>query len=146
MFRTAIAAAIGLTIVSAAAASETSRGAYASLTTRDAAACARACADDGICMAWTFLAENQCELSAVVAASENTHAVAFGYASRAPASLQRSTPLVHPQAADLAAPPQPAPQTLAAVPDEAPAPSNANEDDAILLGGPLEGDLRLGLR
>jgi hypothetical protein len=142
-FRDAIACAVGLAaIITAAAASETPRApsAYTSLTTSNAAACARACADDGICMAWTFHADNQCQLSAVVSQASQ-QALASGFASRAPANLRPSAPIVH-----VEAPPSPPAQTIGAAAEEAPPVPESHEDDLVLLGGPGEGDLRLGLR
>jgi hypothetical protein len=124
-------------VVTAAAATETPRaGAYASLTTADAAACARACADDGICMAWSFHRENQCELSAVVLAP-STQALATGFAQRAPAYLRPRAPIVG------AAPATP--RTIEFASSEEAPPPEPPPDDGVLLGGPEEGDLRLGL-
>lgn len=124
--------------VTAAVATEAPRaaGAYVSLTTRDAAACARACADDGICMAWSFQRDNQCQLSAVVAAQPDPTAIETGYASRAPEFLRARTPVLH--AATVIQPqpvsPPPAPARVA---------STMTADVGELLGGPDEGDLRL---
>lgn len=132
-------------IITAAAATETPRapGAYTSLTTPDAAACARACAEDGICMAWTFRADNQCDLSAVLGATANPHAIAAGFSSRAPALFQHRTPIVQPTPLDTQAP---EPQHVTATDTEdAPNPALEN-DETMLLGGPLDGDLRLGLQ
>jgi hypothetical protein len=137
-----IAAASLAAIVSSAVATEAPRapGAYTSLTSTSAAACARACADDGICMAWSFHHENQCQLSAVVPASADAQALAAGLAARAPAFLQPRTPVVEPQSVNT----PPPLQTIAAA---EPLPETAQqEDDLVLLGGPEEGDLRLGSR
>jgi hypothetical protein len=141
--RSAFIGAVSLAaIVTAAAASETTRipGAYASLTTTNAAACARACADDGICMAWSFHADNQCQLSAVVSQA-SPQALAAGFASRAPAHLQPSAPIVL-----VEAPPSPPAHNLEAAAQEVPPTPGSHEADLVLLGGPGEGDLRLGLR
>ena len=143
--RTSLFAIAAVAVVSAAAATETPRapGAYASLTAADPAACARACADDGICMAWGFYRENQCQLSAVVTAP-GAPALAAGFASRAPAILQPRTPVVQPESVEEmpTQPPAAAPHTD----DEPVAAAAAELDESMLLGGPGEGDLRLGLR
>ncbi|HYD72981.1 MAG TPA: PAN domain-containing protein [Candidatus Binatia bacterium] len=140
LLRSAFIGAVSLAaIVSAASAGETARlpGAYTSLTTTNAAACARACAEDGICMAWSFHAGDQCQLSAVVSV-QPIQALASGFSSRAPAALRPSTPIVYAEVA-----PQLAAQTPIV---ETPASIEAENDDLVLLGGPGEGDLRLGLR
>jgi hypothetical protein len=143
LLRSVFLGAVSFAAVTAAAASETARmpGAYISLTTSNAAACARACAEDGICMAWSFHAENQCQLSAVVSA-EPVQALASGFSSRAPAALR--PPIVYAEAAPQAPfAPQAAPETPAG---EAPARVEAEENNLVLLGGPGEGDLRPSLR
>jgi hypothetical protein len=144
LLRSAFIGAVSLVaIVTVATASETTRipGVYASLSTSNAAACARACAEDGICMSWSFHAENQCRLSAVVSA-EPIGALASGFSSRAPAALR--PPIVYAEAVPQApVAPQAAPETPAG---EAPASIEAEDDTLVLLGGPGEGDLRLGLR
>jgi hypothetical protein len=139
--------AVFLVAIVALAASETTRAssAYASLTTSSAAACARACADDGICMAWNFQRDNQCQLSAVVSGEPGPQALASGFAARAPASLRPQPPSIRAESL-MSAPVQiePLPVIEAAEPD---APGlTAEVDDTVLLGGPGEGDLRLGLR
>ena len=142
--RSALIAAVSFVAVTAAAASETTREprAYASLTTSNAAACARACAEDGICMAWSFHADNQCQLSAVVAQA-SPQALAAGFASRAPDNLQPRALAVH---AEAPAQPSPPPTMVEADAEEVPASVETQQDDLVLLGGPGEGDLRLGLR
>jgi hypothetical protein len=139
--RSAFIGAVCLAAITAAAASETklAPGAYASLTEASAAACARVCAEDGICMMWSFHADDQCQLSAVVSHA-SPQARATGYASRAPAQLQPATPVI--QAEPLS---QPSPPIVEAGGQEVPA-IEAREHDLVLLGGPGEGDLRLGLR
>lgn len=123
-------------VITAAAATEAPRapGAYVSLTARDAAACARACADDGICMAWSFQRDNQCQLSAVLAAPDAS-ALETGFATRAPTNLRPHTPVLHAAAViepTVISPPAP----LRAAP-------TVTADVGELLGGPEEGDLRL---
>lgn len=143
LFRSAFIGVVSLAaFFTVATASETTRipGAYASLTVSNAAACARACAEDGICMAWSFHGDNQCQLSAVVSQA-NPQALAAGFASRAPAHLQPRAPDVHAEA------PPPAQAALVeAASGEVPPPTEPQEDRLVLLGGPGEGDLRLGLR
>lgn len=60
------------------------------LETENAAACDRACADDGLCMAWDFH-DGQCELKAVVPAPQAAPGVISGVSARAPASLRLLT-------------------------------------------------------
>jgi hypothetical protein len=128
--------------VAAAATGETrAASAYTSLTLSSPAACARACADDGICMAWSFRAENTCELSAVVA-TPPPGVIASGFAERAPTIALRqltvaATPIATPIVDDSAATPTP---EL----DGAPAPAEVADGSDLLLGGPDESDLRLG--
>lgn len=114
-------------------------GAYISIAVRNADACARACADDGLCMAWSFYADGACELAATVPAASPQGAAAFALAARAP----RLTPIAasHEPAA-------PQGQTPAVVAEEAPTVVAIAEVDAdlVLLGGPEEeGDLRTRL-
>jgi len=126
--------------IAAANATEPLRnGAYASLTTTNAAACARACADDGICMAWSFRAESACDLSAVVPASAPEGALASGISSRAPVfALRQTTP---PPAPMIEAAPA---QNNAETP-EAVDPLAETDAELVLLGGPEEDHLRLRL-
>jgi hypothetical protein len=143
LLRSAFIGAVSLAAVTVAAASETTRfpGAYASLTMSNAAACARACAEDGICMAWSFHADNQCHLSAVVSQA-SPQALASGFASRAPDHLRPTAPIALVEALP---PPEPA-HNIEAAAEEVPPGPESREDDLVLLGGPGEGDLRLGLR
>lgn len=60
---------------------------FATLEATSAAACERLCADDGLCMAWSFHA-NSCELKAVVPAAIAQEGVASGISPRAPAALR----------------------------------------------------------
>lgn len=123
-----------------------SPGAYANVAVRDAAACARLCADDGLCMAWTLYSGGACELTAVVPTEAPADSAAFGLADRAPVFAARPvavaqlTPIATP--APVAAPApiaaSPAPQQLLDV-----GPDFESEDTSALLGGPEEGDLRL---
>lgn len=117
-------------------------GAYTNMVVRDAEACARACADDGLCMAWSFYSSGACELTATVPANAPEGSASFGLAARAPTFASRQ-PAPTPAVAQVAAP-QPAP---AAQEPEAPTVIAAAEIDAdlVLLGGPEEGDLRARL-
>jgi len=131
----ALVSAISFTAIATVAAATETRvaGAYASLTVANAAACARACLDDGICMSWSYHRDNSCQLSAVVAATSHSQALATGFAPRAPVFLQPRTPVVEAQsvnAREEAAPQRPA------VAEETLLPQAPPEDDLTLLGGP----------
>lgn len=65
-------------------------GAYMSFAERDAAACARRCEDDGLCIAWSFQADGACELRATAPSAAN--AAAHGLSRRAPAGFQQAAP------------------------------------------------------
>jgi hypothetical protein len=122
-------------------------GVYAALDVRDAAACARACADDGLCMAWALYA-NSCELSAVVPVSAPTEATASALSRRAPAfaSLRPIAAPAPVAAAPIAAPSTPLLAEPTAQPVEIAEPFTVDPEldgDLVLLGGPDEGDLRL---
>ena len=99
-------------------------GSYATVEAETAAACERHCADDTLCMAWSFHA-NACELKAIVPAAVTETGVISGVSVRAPASM-RALVL-----------PAPAPQTVAM--ESEPPPPQAETDDTValaLLGGP----------
>jgi hypothetical protein len=106
-------------------------GAYSVLAAQTAEACARLCADDGLCMAWSFAAQS-CELKAIVPAPVAATGVISGVSTRAPASLRAWTEPPPPSAAE-----PDASDILA----HAGFVSAAAEDDvsALLLGGP-DGD------
>lgn len=112
-------------------------GVYATLSARDAAACARLCADDGLCMAWSFRAENSCDLRATVPEATGTEG-ASGLSSRAPGAMRSWT-----QISTQTEPPAPAPMAAPATENASP-PTDLPQDDvsAMLLGGP-EGDAPL---
>jgi hypothetical protein len=136
MLRLLLPAISLLALVSPAIASGKSPGAYANLPGRDANACARACADDGLCMAWTFHPNGACELTAIAPSSRSPGAAAFGMASRAPAMPN----LVHAPAA-----PFEAVAVIADVPvldHPAAEPIAETDQSLLLLGGPQESDLR----
>jgi hypothetical protein len=134
-----LVSALAFGIAAASAVEPLRNGVYVSLTTSNATACARACADDGICMAWTFRAENACELSAVVSASHPEGVLASGFSSRAPAFALRQT------TSTLVEITQPSEQPVAENTPEPPLEVMTAAADEMLLGGPEEGDLRLRL-
>jgi hypothetical protein len=98
-------------------------GAYAASPQRDARACARACANDGLCIAWAFHADNACALLANVPTSWPGEALSAGLSSRAPAF------------ADLPDRPQ---SLLVALPHA----HRDNPPEYALLGGPEDSALR----
>lgn len=65
--------------------------AFATLATETPAACERACADDTLCMAWSFEA-GACELKAVVPQAIAREGAISGLSSRAPASMRGTLP------------------------------------------------------
>lgn len=105
-------------------------GTFATAEAETPAACERLCADDTLCMAWSFQA-NSCELKAVVPAAITRDGVISGVSSRAPAAMR----------VRFEDPPVPA-ATIAAAHEldtpDAPAAEAAPEDDVslALLGGP----------
>lgn len=113
-------------------------GTYATVEAETVAACERRCADDTICMAWSFHA-NSCELKAIVPAAIEQHGIVSGVSARAPASMRARFEPSPPQAATIEA------HEFEA---EAPAAAAAPEDEisVALLGGPeTEQDLRARL-
>jgi hypothetical protein len=62
-------------------------GAFATIEAASAAACERACADDALCMAWSFEA-NACDLKAIVPAALEHEGIISGISTRAPASMR----------------------------------------------------------
>lgn len=62
-------------------------GVFATVPAASAAACERACADDTLCMSWSFEA-NSCELKAIVPAAAARDGVISGVSARAPASMR----------------------------------------------------------
>jgi hypothetical protein len=103
-------------------------GAYRTIAAQNAAACARACADDGLCIAWA-LTGSTCSLSAIAPSAWPQDTVELGLSARAPgfASLPQR------------------PQTLTPPPQAPPSESEEAERDEIgfaLLGGRGDGDLR----
>lgn len=111
--------------------------AYMSTPAADSEACARRCAEDGLCMAWTFQTSNACELHANVSAPVEAAGAYSGLSVRAPAfartmTIGKPTTAVNTPETTVT----PTAETLAEAPlEEAP-------EVAGLLGGPDEGDLR----
>jgi hypothetical protein len=129
-----IALALGAALAaatSANAANQRVNGSYMTVTARDAAACARACADDGLCIAWIRHADAACELMAIAPTTPPALGADVGIASRAPSFA------AWPVAVTAAAP-----VTLAAA---TPAPTvhhPETEATLALLGGPDDESLR----
>lgn len=113
-------------------------GVYTLVPARDAAACARACTDDSLCVAWTFQTNGACELRATVPASQPQGA-AFGLSSRAPSSLRVD--------AASASSPQPIAVTDISAPEpEAPAPAHTEDETSLQLLGGLDESQDAALR
>lgn len=109
-------------------------GAYSTLDAQSAEACERLCAEDSLCMAWSFQA-NACELKAIVPAAIAQAGAVSGVSRRAPASMRVMPP--QPSA-------QPAAAERPAVLAQAPEPiAGAYDPSRDLLGGP---DADEGLR
>ena len=103
---------------------------FTTVETETAAACERLCADDTICMAWSFRGST-CELKATVPAAVQETGAISGLSARAPASMRTRIAM-----------PAPAPSVAPIIADEGQAaPISAPEDEVTmaLLGGP-EGD------
>lgn len=92
-----IALALGAVLAAATSANATSQrinGSYTSVTAHDAAACARACADDGLCIAWIRHADAACELMAIAPTAPPAADAETGIASRAPTFAAWPAPVV----------------------------------------------------
>ena len=103
--------------------------AFRTIASQTAASCARACADDGLCIAWTLTVDS-CALSAIAPTEWPQAATEVGLSTRAPS---------------FAALPQ-RPQVLTPAPQETATHSEdsvtQDDTDYALLGGPTESDLR----
>ncbi len=98
-------------------------GSFRTIQTETAAACERLCADDTICMAWSFRGST-CELKATVPAPIQETGAISGLSARAPASMRTRIAV-------------PAPIVAPVIADEAQAASAPeNEVTMALLGGP----------
>lgn len=110
---------------------------YSTAEADSAAACERLCAEDTICMAWSFRA-NSCELKATVPSSVAQESATSGVSSRAPGYLRVRYEAPAPVAVPAAA--------AEMVPEaDAPVPTASIEEDDVsvaLLGGPEPEDLR----
>lgn len=101
---------------------------FATIEAETAAACERLCADDTLCMAWSFHG-NACELKAVVPPATPQDGAFSGISTRAPAALRARA----------------APQPIAALRDTteletelfAAEPTPEDDISMALLGGPL---------
>ncbi|MCX7359803.1 MAG: PAN/Apple domain-containing protein [Alphaproteobacteria bacterium] len=112
-------------------------GSYATVEADTAVACERLCADDTLCMAWSYQA-NSCELKAIVPAATERQGVTSGVSLRAPTSMRVryeapvATPVI------TAHEDEPALPAAEATPHQ--------DIELALLGGPEPGgDLRGGL-
>lgn len=65
-------------------------GVFSSIEAEDAQSCERLCAEDTLCMAWSYR-ENACDLKAVVPAAIDQTGTISGVNHRAPASLRTRT-------------------------------------------------------
>ncbi len=116
-------------------------GSYAVVEAETPEACERLCADDTLCMAWSFRA-NACEFKAIVPAAIAQDGVMSGVSARAPASMR----------ARFEAAPPAAPPAVAGVEEQEtidPSITAHRTEDEIslaLLGGPdTQQDLRVRL-
>lgn len=147
-FIASIVAACSLAALAPAQAANQS-SAYQVVSLPNSGACAHACEEDGLCIAWTFAANGVCSLSAVAPQQLTTEAAA-GFSTRAP-SFARA------QAEMRGATEQPVVVAEATPPPSAPAPATPSshsgemtyeEASLALLGGPEDDALRprLGAR
>lgn len=136
-----IALALGAALAIATSANATSQrvnGSYTSVTARDAAACARACADDGLCIAWIRNADASCELMAIAPMAPPATGAEVGIATRAPSFAAWPRPV---------SAPEPVVTLIVVAPEIAPR-EPETEATLALLGGPDDELLRprLGTR
>lgn len=130
-------------------------GVYANVAAPDAIACAQACADDALCMSWTFMSvagDGSCELKAVIPHPSPDVRATSGLSARAPAFARLvgarapfGPPLDLNGAPSDAAPLPPAPpapaspspaaasETVAAASEPPPLPRTSASDAPILL-------------
>lgn len=114
-------------------------GVYSNVPAKDPAACAIACAQDRICMAWTFRATEfvGCSLKAVVPGAVPDHQAVSGIADRAAEFLPLVSIAPPAPASVEAAPPAPVANLAAAKPQSSPPAKVAPKEDAPeLLGAP----------
>jgi hypothetical protein len=113
-------------------------GTYTSFGQADANACAAACAQDTLCMSWTFVADPQgrCDLKAVIPHPVMDHLAVSGLAARAPGFSRLVQPTSIGPPRDLAAAPEPVsapaawqpPPVTAPPPPQVPTQGRASED------------------
>lgn len=122
-------ASVAFSVLCAAAMPAIAGGAYRIIASQTAESCARACADDGLCIAWT-LTSSDCALSAVEPTEWPQDATALGLSSRARASASL--------------PPRPEPLAFATVEATIDANGHAPHDESeiALLGGLDDASLR----
>jgi hypothetical protein len=101
-------------------------GVYNLLTTPSADACAQACAEDGLCIAWTYLPGGACELKAVAPAPVRSMGARSGLSRRTPDNLRQADARALLALAPVAAPAPAAAPVLA---------SASGVDHSGLLGG-----------
>jgi hypothetical protein len=99
----ALLISLAATLLTAAPAWAATAGAYAASEAADADACARRCADDGLCMMWVYSA-HVCELRASVGA--NLQAEAAGLSPNAPPFARSAAWAATPPKSPPPAPPQ----------------------------------------
>jgi hypothetical protein len=106
-------------------------GVFSIVQSEDAASCERSCADDGLCMAWSYR-DGACELKAVVPAPITQFGTVSGISARAPASLRTATPRAPETVLS-----DPGPGLTAPLETDAPPLLARAEDDvsSLLLGG-----------
>jgi hypothetical protein len=112
-------------LTAAASSAAFAEGAYATASAADAAACARVCNTDSLCMAWSFAPNGACALRATMPGE--TPAFAWGLSPRAPNGI---APTQHPAVQRRAAP-----QSAASSPAAELEVATTNWGD-LLLGGP----------
>jgi hypothetical protein len=123
-----VMAAAAAALAAAPCGASAAEGVYYSSTAHDAAACARMCDDDGLCVAWSFHDGGACELRAT--APSEPGGAAHGWSRRAPEALRLASAPEHPAGA--------APSGAASPLPEMRAPQAARVEDAVsqlLLGG-----------
>jgi len=131
----ALAFGAAITVLApAGAADQRVNASYNTVTTRDVAACARACADDGLCVAWMRQASGACDLIAVAPTAPAPDGASTGLSSRAPSFAAWPAPIEVTASAA---------QTRPAIVHEP-----ETEVTLLLLGGPEDNVLRprLGAR
>jgi hypothetical protein len=141
VFTAAVIGACSIAALGAPAMAAGQRDAYQILSVSTAEACARACEDDGLCIAWTFTDSGACNLSAV-APQQTPGDMKYGLSTRAPSFARAQTEMRGPtEMPAIAEAPTPA---SAPVSTEAQSSEDAAFEEAslALLGGPEDETLR----